>query len=350
MRSLHGSAPVVTERTPDDLVDSPLPLFVIDLTTHQIQSANGIAAVFFGVAVAALEGTPFQHVLEPAEVDRTTQALNALQSGAIDAYRTRRTFISADGPIDASLWVRAIPQQNGKLALVLLLPANYEAQFASPIRSAMGPLAVDLAVGATDSAGRIMSLWRSTPRVLTKHGDRSAKKSYLPTQVHPDDQPMLGMALRRFKHDHRDVILPLRVTHEELGWVAAQCHLFSIGRQGSDASIGFVIGESTVTTSTIGRVAQLEGHLARIIDEAQAAGLAQRPVSDDEPRPPVDLSMLTGRQRDIVNRLLDGARVPSIAKSLFISRSTVRNHLSGVYRSLNVHSQAELIELLRPAR
>lgn len=44
-----------------------------------------------------------------------------------------------------------------------------------------------------------------------------------------------------------------------------------------------------------------------------------------------------------------GQRVPTIATALYVSRSTVRNHLAGVYRAFEVHSQADLIELLRTA-
>lgn len=36
-----------------------------------------------------------------------------------------------------------------------------------------------------------------------------------------------------------------------------------------------------------------------------------------------------------------------IAKALFVSQSTVRNHLSDISRKLGVHSQAEPLELLR---
>jgi DNA-binding CsgD family transcriptional regulator len=58
-------------------------------------------------------------------------------------------------------------------------------------------------------------------------------------------------------------------------------------------------------------------------------------------------SRLSLRESEIVTRLLAGDRVPAIAKALFITQSTVRNHLSSVFRKMNVASQQELLELLR---
>jgi DNA-binding CsgD family transcriptional regulator len=51
-----------------------------------------------------------------------------------------------------------------------------------------------------------------------------------------------------------------------------------------------------------------------------------------------------------VQRLLAGDRVPRIADSLYLARSTVRNHLSSVFRKFGVNSQQQLIVLLRGAR
>jgi DNA-binding NarL/FixJ family response regulator len=59
------------------------------------------------------------------------------------------------------------------------------------------------------------------------------------------------------------------------------------------------------------------------------------------------LSRLTTRELEIVNRLVSGDRVPSIAKALFLSPSTVRNHLHSIYRKLAIHSQQELIHAFR---
>jgi EAL domain-containing protein (putative c-di-GMP-specific phosphodiesterase class I)/DNA-binding CsgD family transcriptional regulator len=56
---------------------------------------------------------------------------------------------------------------------------------------------------------------------------------------------------------------------------------------------------------------------------------------------------LSGRQHEIIERLLRGERVPTIARALYLSPSTVRNHLTAIYRKLGVHSQEELIRMLR---
>lgn len=62
---------------------------------------------------------------------------------------------------------------------------------------------------------------------------------------------------------------------------------------------------------------------------------------------PVELSELTMRQREVVERILDGHRVDAIARDLAVSPSTVRNHLSAIFEKFGVASQSELVELLR---
>jgi len=58
---------------------------------------------------------------------------------------------------------------------------------------------------------------------------------------------------------------------------------------------------------------------------------------------------LSTRETDIICRLRNGDRVPAIARSLYLSQSTVRNHLSSAFRKVGVSSQQELIDLLREA-
>jgi DNA-binding CsgD family transcriptional regulator len=58
---------------------------------------------------------------------------------------------------------------------------------------------------------------------------------------------------------------------------------------------------------------------------------------------------LTRREKDVLQLLLEGHRVASIARRLHVSPQTVRNHLKGVFHKLGAHSQVELLDALRPA-
>ena len=59
---------------------------------------------------------------------------------------------------------------------------------------------------------------------------------------------------------------------------------------------------------------------------------------------------LSSRKWEVLTRLLHCERVPRIAEDLFLSQSTVRNHLADIFKKLGVHSQEELLDLFRGAR
>jgi DNA-binding CsgD family transcriptional regulator len=122
-------------------------------------------------------------------------------------------------------------------------------------------------------------------------------------------------------------------------WVAQAPHLF-----------GLADGLSETSRETANRRAdQLEQHLWRIGMEVRAAGLV--PVGGQTfPLSPIrEFGELTTRQREIVGRLVAGERVTEIARDMYLSPSTIRNHLTAVFHKFGVHSQVELISLLRNA-
>jgi DNA-binding NarL/FixJ family response regulator len=61
------------------------------------------------------------------------------------------------------------------------------------------------------------------------------------------------------------------------------------------------------------------------------------------------MSELSGRQLEIATRLIRGERVATIAAELFVTHSTVRNHLSAIFQKFGVHSQSEFLALWRGA-
>jgi DNA-binding CsgD family transcriptional regulator len=50
---------------------------------------------------------------------------------------------------------------------------------------------------------------------------------------------------------------------------------------------------------------------------------------------------------DVLRLLLTSLRPAQIARELGISLNTVRNHLKSIYGKVDVHSQAELIDLVK---
>jgi DNA-binding NarL/FixJ family response regulator len=91
----------------------------------------------------------------------------------------------------------------------------------------------------------------------------------------------------------------------------------------------------------------IPSQLRRIADLVEAAtaleSLAERTASLGL----ASATDLSPRQWEIVGRIARGERVPTIAAEMYLSRSTVRNHLSAIFAKVGVHSQDELVSLYR---
>ena len=61
--------------------------------------------------------------------------------------------------------------------------------------------------------------------------------------------------------------------------------------------------------------------------------------------PPISVSPLSGREREIVMMLSNGYAALNIAAKLNLSHATVRNHIQNVLRKLEIHSQVEAVAL-----
>lgn len=77
---------------------------------------------------------------------------------------------------------------------------------------------------------------------------------------------------------------------------------------------------------------------------SELADTIEQPIPGDAA---VILAALPERQAEIVRRLRRGERVPGIAREMFLSQNTVRNHLSAAFRKFGVHSQEALLTRLR---
>jgi len=107
---------------------------------------------------------------------------------------------------------------------------------------------------------------------------------------------------------------------------------------------------SMMTAKPVGRGPEysLRDRLDRIALEIQSLGLASdlKAAFTVDPGSPT-FRGLSERQLEVLVALMNGDRVPGIAKQLHISPHTVRNHLKVMYRHFGVGNQAELIEHIR---
>jgi DNA-binding NarL/FixJ family response regulator len=95
------------------------------------------------------------------------------------------------------------------------------------------------------------------------------------------------------------------------------------------------------------RIGNVESLLHDIAKGLEAAGvMTSFHAESRSPTSLKGLSTLTAREQEVFRQLRLGLRVSTIARSLHISRSTVRNHLQSIFRKAQVRSQAELLERL----
>jgi PAS domain S-box-containing protein len=165
--------------------------------------------------------------------------------------------------------------------------------------------------------------------------------------VHPDDAAAIVRAFEKSVNDDAEVTLLGRFAQRDGTWRPLRLVIRPIGAD--TTRFGFMltpVGASPLPDDAE-RIAELEQRLQRIAEEVQAAGILEGFGQMPKLAQIAGLNSLTARQWAIVSRLLRGQRVPAIAQSMYLSQSTVRNHLAMVFRKVGVHSQAELLRLLR---
>ena len=278
-------------------------------------------------------------------------SLALLAAGTIDSYtrRVRLTPSRGEEPhrigVHVSAWAVIGPRRH---ALATLLP-NYEYPRGSSGASRTAHPGV-VVVGTMGPEWRI-------DRVTS---DAEGLLGYSP-------QELLGQSALTIVDSQDAGVLVLLAAHSaaRAGGASAQVRL----RPRSGASVparmtlqplvgtpderfSFVLSVAEDTT-TDGDTADgmplggLPAVLQRNEREIRAAGLAAWLTALPSALEMPELCLLTAREYEIVLRLVTGRRVAAIAKELFLSPSTVRNHLTTIYRKFGVHSQVELLDRLR---
>jgi PAS domain S-box-containing protein len=329
-----------------------VPLAVVDLPSGQFLAVNAVLADALGSTVGELTGASSLDSLAPDDRQAARLGFQALADGDLTGYQALRRLASPGGTEQvSSVWVSAVDVDGTRVGLASAIPsAPYDNQFRAlpPVSQVPEPGAVVL--GTVDSCWRIDRVSQDVTPLLGLTPEQATGQPVLGV-IHPSDLSAFLAAVEHARRGQRAVRITLRLGARPRDWTEVAVVLATIA-PGDPPPLAFALLRDDAAAEPGGpsdstREMRLESHMLRIADELQAAGLIPRlrqlPALADEPR----LGKLTSREWAVLSRLLDGERIPAIAASLYVSQSTVRNHLSSIYAKLGVHSQVDLIRLIR---
>lgn len=126
-------------------------------------------------------------------------------------------------------------------------------------------------------------------------------------------------------------------------------YLLDVKRKGSTSSIKLIVRAVPLPAAgpsfaVLMHFLETEGaSLDNIVASLRSA--VREPAGLPPIDPPISVSPLSGREREIVMLLSNGYAALNIAAKLNLSHATVRNHIQNVLRKLEVHSQVEAVAL-----
>jgi DNA-binding CsgD family transcriptional regulator len=266
-------------------------------------------------------------------------ALPLLMAGRLDGYETTHEFDRPGGGGPLTIWVRRVDDREPPRHVMAVLTAGNQTsrllprapgRYVPPVLGSTGP---DLLIDRISS----------DIATLVGTGAEELLGQSLLSLVTPASASTLLWGLAQATTHGTGAPLRLELQGADGGAVLVQLLLMPLH---PPASCAFSIlprvpaGDADVTA--------LDAHalLTQLARGVDALGTA-RVVAGISASNRTVLARLSARELDIVTRLIAGDRVPVIAKALFLSPSTVRNHLSAVFAKVRVHSQQELLDLLK---
>jgi DNA-binding CsgD family transcriptional regulator len=238
------------------------------------------------------------------------------------------------------LWISALPDTGPtRVVIAMLLKEDASGRVLIPWKDdeAHSPV-----IGSTDAR---LIIDRVSSEVFESLGHRAQEiigTSILALITQDDIADVLSALAQTSKHKEG---VTLRVGAVGADLVPVTCQLVLLPLRPAPSCAFALLTEESDGPADERAIADLITRLGRRIRSA----MTSQAVASAALRPDVDLGRLGSRDLEIVTRLVAGDRVASIAKGLFLSEGTIRNHLSSVFGKLGVRTQRELIELLRPA-
>jgi PAS domain S-box-containing protein len=324
------------EAMADALARTGMAAAVIDLATTRVTAASVAAATLLGGEPREVTGRPIVDFL----ADEPTGAVPLLATGRLDGFEAPRRLRRLDGStLDAYVWVHVLGDRRPARSAVVSIATE-----AAPLPYLPHAGTDTKVIGTVDAEWRVDRISREVEDLLG-YGPGDLAGAGVLSAVHPSDLANLLTGMAHMHETGRDALVRVRLRRADGGWVWCRVHLAALG---GSAGFAFTVRPVVIPTpATAERVRELELRLSRIAQEITGARLgaptAATPVMTTVP----EMAALTSREWEVLGALLDGYRPPDIARRLGVSASTVRNHLTAIFRKFGVTSQTELLQHLR---
>jgi DNA-binding CsgD family transcriptional regulator len=315
---------------------SPLMALVVELPSERILAASESAIELLSRVAEPVVGRTVTEFM----TDQTTGA-DLLLTGRVHGYQTTRTLPTDNGDVDVQLWVRGVAGEGSPYAISVLWPGGGQCDTLLPDLEGEE---LPVAVGSSDGELVVDRICHDVSALTQRPATETLGRSLL-RLVEPADTAALMFGVAETVRSGTGTSVRVRVSRAdgEPLW----CHILLTPLVPPPA-LAFTIVPDRDEDEVPGAADAAERVLWRLGSGMEATAIS-RHLAGAEAAGAGHLQRLTTRELDIVGRLMAGDRVPAIAGALFLSQSTVRNHLSAVFRKLKVNSQQELLDLLRDA-
>jgi PAS domain S-box-containing protein len=329
---------------------SPLAIGLVHLSTVSFVEMSDRAAEL--LSTTPEEGVGLNYLSVTEHPGEATQTFRLVRERMLDGIKGRRRFHRTDGSmVELQVTGWAVRSTTGPDLAIWIAsevsdrePATLDGVVVSPALWGRGGSDFGGVQFTLDERWRIAHISANAGAVLGRPPEEWLVHSILDL-THTDDLAALLLGFARATTDSSaDVRIRLR---QDGGWRPVRVVITLLEGDGS-LPFSLVAAPATEPESPDSSSAsQLAGHLRRLASQIEASGILAPVIETAAVLGIPATAELSPRQWEIASRLVQGERVATIAAEMYLSQSTVRNHLSAIFQKFGVHSQRELLVLWR---
>jgi DNA-binding CsgD family transcriptional regulator/PAS domain-containing protein len=331
---------------------SALAIGLVQLSSTRFVAMSHRAAELLRTTPARGVGVRYLSVTDrPREA---AQTFRLVREGLLDGLKGRRRFqlahgssvemqlaawaIRSRGGPDLGLWIASEAPDTGHPAVA------GQGDDVPPTLHAIGPDFDGVQITLNDR-WRIAHIGTSAGRVLGRPPAELLASSIIDLTQSDDHAVLLLGFARATTEASADV--RVRMRHQDGSWRTVQATISLLDGDGTLPFAVVMAPAAGLDVPDAGSANQLAVNLRRIASQIETAGILAPLIETATSLGIPATADLSARQWEIASRLVQGQRVATIAAEMYLSQSTVRNHLSAIFQKFGVHSQAELLALWR---